>query len=423
MLTSSSSLRTQSTSRSSQKRRGGAQKNRSKGSRGIQRSLSRDRHHKEPVARRNVDSVGDRRTGDRSRKFSNQSTERNGNRKVSLRGRERGRLMGSRSPSHSRDCHRSERGRPMQRGTGERHKGHSLQKSSRDMDNGNERDRSRGKSKRDPKSRSDEYWGGPEDRKEQSREKEKRLGSRERHGRSNYHNRPDSHNHRRPREINTDRRKSPVTKHRVRELSSSPAQGYHKRRKVESKDQARDDAPSQWTKPGNTERDSVPHPVEEAEPREPNGHGRRSGDAVQIPENAKENPQDSLLESSRWGSGPRRNTGSKDAGDGAPNFGLSGKLAEESRKVKGVVLKFTEPPEARKPDMRWRLYIFKGGDSVGEPIPIHRQSCYLFGRDRGIADIPTDHPSCSKQHSALQFRWVLDLNTCLLGLHAQSWRI
>lgn len=28
----------------------------------------------------------------------------------------------------------------------------------------------------------------------------------------------------------------------------------------------------------------------------------------------------------------------------------------------GVTLLFTEPPEARKPDIRWRLYVFKAGE-------------------------------------------------------------
>ena len=37
---------------------------------------------------------------------------------------------------------------------------------------------------------------------------------------------------------------------------------------------------------------------------------------------------------------------------------------------------------------------------------MHRQSAYLFGRDRKVADIPTDHPSCSKQHAVFQFRLV-----------------
>lgn len=66
-------------------------------------------------------------------------------------------------------------------------------------------------------------------------------------------------------------------------------------------------------------------------------------------------------------------------------------------------MKYSEPLEARKPKRRWRLYPFKGE----KPLPtmyIHRQSCFLVGRDRKICDLPVDHPSCSKQHAALQYR-------------------
>ncbi|GAB4830116.1 hypothetical protein Ancab_019758 [Ancistrocladus abbreviatus] len=89
-----------------------------------------------------------------------------------------------------------------------------------------------------------------------------------------------------------------------------------------------------------------------------------------------------------------------------PSFELSGKLAEETNRVRGITLLFNEPPDARKPDVRWRFYVFKGGDVLNEPLYVHRQSCYLFGRERRVADIPTDHPSCSKQHAVLQFRQV-----------------
>jgi pSer/pThr/pTyr-binding forkhead associated (FHA) protein len=37
---------------------------------------------------------------------------------------------------------------------------------------------------------------------------------------------------------------------------------------------------------------------------------------------------------------------------------------------------------------------------------MHRQSAYLFGRDRLVADIPVEHPSCSKQHAVFQYRCV-----------------
>ncbi|EEF39433.1 nuclear inhibitor of protein phosphatase-1, putative [Ricinus communis] len=89
-----------------------------------------------------------------------------------------------------------------------------------------------------------------------------------------------------------------------------------------------------------------------------------------------------------------------------PSFELSGKLAAETNRVRGVTLLFNEPPEASKPNIRWRLYVFKAGEVLNEPLYIHRQSCYLFGRERRVADIPTDHPSCSKQHAVIQFRRV-----------------
>lgn len=40
-------------------------------------------------------------------------------------------------------------------------------------------------------------------------------------------------------------------------------------------------------------------------------------------------------------------------------------------------------------------------------LQVHRQSAYLLGRERLVADIPIDHPSCSKQHAALQFRQLV----------------
>ncbi|MGH0178629.1 UNVERIFIED_CONTAM: hypothetical protein FKN15_077921 [Acipenser sinensis] len=88
-----------------------------------------------------------------------------------------------------------------------------------------------------------------------------------------------------------------------------------------------------------------------------------------------------------------------------PNFELSGALVEDTNTFRGVVIKYNEPPEARIPKRRWRLYPFKND----EPLPVmyvHRQSAYLMGRQRKIADIPIDHPSCSKQHAVFQYRLV-----------------
>ncbi len=72
-----------------------------------------------------------------------------------------------------------------------------------------------------------------------------------------------------------------------------------------------------------------------------------------------------------------------------------------------IILQYCEPPEAAKPDIRWRLYQFKEDNALDPPfLQIHRQSMYMFGRDRQVADVPTDHPSCSKQHAVIQFRFV-----------------
>ncbi|CEF98046.1 Forkhead-associated (FHA) domain [Ostreococcus tauri] len=92
------------------------------------------------------------------------------------------------------------------------------------------------------------------------------------------------------------------------------------------------------------------------------------------------------------------------------SFELSGLLAAESNAVRGVALKYVEPVgEARAPTGTWRLYVFKGAEECGEPYKLRgSKTRYLIGRDRTVADIPSDHPSCSKQHCVIQFRDVDD---------------
>lgn len=41
-----------------------------------------------------------------------------------------------------------------------------------------------------------------------------------------------------------------------------------------------------------------------------------------------------------------------------------------------------------------------------EMVELGERSCWLVGRERAVVDFPLDHPSCSKQHAALQFRYV-----------------
>ncbi|XP_044756442.1 smad nuclear-interacting protein 1 [Coccinella septempunctata] len=108
----------------------------------------------------------------------------------------------------------------------------------------------------------------------------------------------------------------------------------------------------------------------------------------------------------KWGKEDQKNSNEKPTGEKQkPNFGLSGKLTEETNTYRGVVIKYSEPPEARKPKRRWRLYPFKGEKAL-QTLYIHRESAYLIGRDRKVVDLPVDHPSCSKQHAALQYRLV-----------------
>jgi len=96
-----------------------------------------------------------------------------------------------------------------------------------------------------------------------------------------------------------------------------------------------------------------------------------------------------------------------------PNFKPTGLLAKESNTLTGtkIVLKYNEPPEARKPpsSQKWQLFVFKGADVVDE-IPLYTRSCWLIGREGAVADLLVEHPSCSKQHAVIQFRHSVRTN-------------
>ena len=51
------------------------------------------------------------------------------------------------------------------------------------------------------------------------------------------------------------------------------------------------------------------------------------------------------------------------------------------------------------------MYVFKGPEIV-ETVELAEQSCWLFGRETAVADFPIEHPSCSKQHAVIQFRYI-----------------
>ena len=94
-----------------------------------------------------------------------------------------------------------------------------------------------------------------------------------------------------------------------------------------------------------------------------------------------------------------------------PNFAPTGRLAAESNTVKTgnatIVLKYHEPPESRKPSPRdaWRMYVFKD-DEIVDTVLLFERSCWLIGRETVVVDYLVEHPSTSKQHAVIQFRYI-----------------
>ncbi|KAJ1325829.1 smad nuclear-interacting protein 1 [Microdochium nivale] len=94
------------------------------------------------------------------------------------------------------------------------------------------------------------------------------------------------------------------------------------------------------------------------------------------------------------------------------NFGNSGALAAASNAISQadgtqIVLKYHEPPEARKPSPKdvWKLFVFKGDDII-DTVPLSQRSCWLIGRESAVVDMIAEHPSISKQHAVIQFRYL-----------------
>ena len=93
--------------------------------------------------------------------------------------------------------------------------------------------------------------------------------------------------------------------------------------------------------------------------------------------------------------------------DPEPEFGLSGALAAETNSVNGIARVYSEPTDCKLPIRGWRLYVFKNNSSANSKRPfieLYKQSAFLLGKDTRVVDLPTEHPSCSRQHAALQFR-------------------
>lgn len=50
----------------------------------------------------------------------------------------------------------------------------------------------------------------------------------------------------------------------------------------------------------------------------------------------------------------------------------------------GVTLLFTEPPDARKPEIRWRLYVFKGGEVLNGRVGLTISLFYYIKSNIGF---------------------------------------
>jgi len=96
-----------------------------------------------------------------------------------------------------------------------------------------------------------------------------------------------------------------------------------------------------------------------------------------------------------------------------PDFGLSGALAKDAKTGnlrQGKQVKWAEPADAKLPTDMWRLYVFNE-ENLEDTLHLHRQSAFLFGRDKQVADIHLDTSSCSKEHAVLQFRQPVGSST------------
>ena len=52
------------------------------------------------------------------------------------------------------------------------------------------------------------------------------------------------------------------------------------------------------------------------------------------------------------------------------------------------------------------VFVVTGERLLKDVYHIHRQSHFLFGRNRTVVHVPVDHPSSSSQHAVIQYRFI-----------------
>ena len=55
------------------------------------------------------------------------------------------------------------------------------------------------------------------------------------------------------------------------------------------------------------------------------------------------------------------------------------------------------------------MYVFKKKDLL-DTIYLHQRSVWLAGRDPNVTDLLLEHPSITKQHAVIQFRYITTTN-------------
>ncbi|MES1918964.1 Smad nuclear-interacting protein 1 [Bonamia ostreae] len=68
-----------------------------------------------------------------------------------------------------------------------------------------------------------------------------------------------------------------------------------------------------------------------------------------------------------------------------------------------TALNYVEPFDKTETDEFWRLYVYKNEEKLNV-LHLHRKTMFVFGRDKRVADVVLENPSCSAQHAILQYR-------------------
>jgi smad nuclear-interacting protein 1 len=141
--------------------------------------------------------------------------------------------------------------------------------------------------------------------------------------------------------------------------------------------------------------------------RERPDNERPGGRQEQRPGQKRFRSQEKPVDESKmsWGKKDEESSSIDEEDKEKPNFQTSGLLSKGNNTIRGVEAKYVESPDAEKPKLKWRLYPFKGEKAL-DKIEIYSKSHFLLGKDRHIVEICLDHPSCSRQHSVIQFRNV-----------------